>query len=296
LRKVEDKSKEILYGLGLYEITTYSFISPKEYDKFNIEKNNNLRNYVEIDNPLGEDFSSMRTTLLPNMLKVVSKNSNYGIKEGMLFEIGNTFSKKEKNAPEEIRRISIGIYGGYDFFNLKGIVENLLNKFGLKYKFIIEEKLTSFHPGRSAKIVIDNVEIGIIGEIHPDVRENYEIDERTYTAELDITKILKYKHEEKTYSEIAKYPSVTRDISIVVDENILVGEIIEEVENMNINNLEKIELFDIYRGENIETGKKSLAYTMVFRSPSKTLLEEEVNEKYEKILGRLEKVFNAKLR
>jgi len=280
----------------LYEITTYSFISPKEYDKFNMEKNNNLRNYVEIDNPLGEDFSSMRTTLLPNMLKVVSKNSNYGIKKGMLFEIGNTFSKGDKNIPKEIRKISIGIYGDYDFFNLKGIVENLLNKFGLEYKFFVEEKLTSFHPGRTAKIIINNVEIGIIGEIHPDVRENYEIDERTYVAELDVTKILKYKNDKKTYSEITKYPSVTRDISIVVDENILVGEIIEEVENIDINDLEKIELFDIYRGENIEAGKKSLAYTMVFRSQNKTLLEEEVNEKYEKILEKLEKVFKAKLR
>src|SRR6056297_1216702 len=135
LRKVEDKSKEILYGLGLYEITTYSFISPKEYDRFLVEEKNLLRNYVEISNPLGEDFSSMRTTLLPNMLKVISKNSNYGIKKGMLFEIGNTFSKKEKNAPEEIRRISIGMYGNYDFYSLKGVVENLLNKFGFKYKF-----------------------------------------------------------------------------------------------------------------------------------------------------------------
>ncbi|MDW7668502.1 MAG: phenylalanine--tRNA ligase subunit beta [Bacillota bacterium] len=296
LRKVEDKSKDILYGLGLYEITTYSFISPKEYDRFLVEDNNPLRNYVEISNPLGEDFSSMRTTLLPNMLKVISKNSNYGIKEGMLFEIGNTFNNTNKNTPDEIRKISIGIYGGYDFFSLKGIVENLLTKFGLKYKFVIEEKLASFHPGRTARILIDDIEIGLIGEIHPDVRKNYEIDERTYVAEIDVPKILKNKSEEKIYHEIAKYPSVTRDISIVVDEDVLVGNIIEEVESMSIENLEKIEMFDIYRGKNIEVGKKSLAYTMVFRSSDKTLLEEEVNDKYEKILERLKTVFNAKLR
>ncbi len=296
LRKVEDKSKDILYGLGLYEITTYSFISPKEYDRFLVEENNSLRNYVEISNPLGEDFSSMRTTLLPNMLKVISKNSNYGIKEGMLFEIGNTFLNSDKNTPDEIRKISIGLYGGYDFFNLKGIVENLLNKFGLKYKFVMEEKLSSFHPGRTAKILIDDIEIGLIGEVHPDVRENYEIDERTYLAEIDIPKILKNKKEEKTYHQIAKYPSITRDISIVVDEDVLVGNIIEEVESMSIDNLEKIEMFDIYRGKNIEAGKKSLAYTMVFRSLDKTLLEEEVNDKYEEILERLKTVFNAKLR
>ncbi len=296
LRKVEDKSKDILYGLGLYEITTYSFISPKEYDRFLVEDNNPLRNYVEISNPLGEDFSSMRTTLLPNMLKVISKNSNYGIKEGMLFEIGNTFNNTKKNTPDEVRKISIGIYGGYDFFSLKGIVENLLAKFGLKYKFVIEEKLASFHPGRTARILIDDIEIGLIGEIHPDVRKNYEIDERTYVAEIDVPKILRNKNEEKIYHEIAKYPSVTRDISIVVDEDVLVGNIIEEVESMSIENLEKIEMFDIYRGKNIEVGKKSLAYTMVFRSSDKTLLEEEVNDKYEKILERLKTVFNAKLR
>lgn len=296
LRKVEDKCKNVLYGLGLYEITTYSFISPKEYDRFNVEKDDSLRNYVEISNPLGEDFSSMRTTLMPNMLKVISKNSNHGIKEGMLFEIGNTFENSNKTIPNEIRKVSIGMYGNYDFYSLKGVVENLLNKFGFKYKFKVEKNISSFHPGRTAKIVSNNIEIGLMGETHPDVRENYEIDERTYLAEIDIHKILENKIEEKTYKEIAKYPSVTRDISIVVDEDILVGDIIEEVEAMSIDNLEKIEMFDIYRGKNIENGKKSLAYTMVFRSSDKTLLEEEVNGKYDKILERLKKLFNAKLR
>ena len=296
LRKVEDKCKNVLYGLGLYEITTYSFISPKEYDRFNVKKDDSLRNYVEISNPLGEDFSSMRTTLMPNMLKVISKNSNHGIKEGMLFEIGNTFENSNKTIPNEIRKVSIGMYGNYDFYSLKGVVENLLNKFGFKYKFKVEKNISSFHPGRTAKIVSNNIEIGLMGEIHPDVRGNYEIDERTYLAEIDIHKILENKIEEKTYKEIAKYPSVTRDISIVVDEDILVGDIIEEVEAMSIDNLEKIEMFDIYRGKNIENGKKSLAYTMVFRSSDKTLLEEEVNGKYDKILERLKKLFNAKLR
>jgi len=296
LRKVEDKCKNVLYGLGLYEITTYSFISPKEYDRFNVKKDDSLRNYVEISNPLGEDFSSMRTTLMPNMLKVISKNSNHGIKEGMLFEIGNTFENSNKTIPNEIRKVSIGMYGNYDFYSLKGVVENLLNKFGFKYKFKVEKNISSFHPGRTAKIVSNNIEIGLMGEIHPDVRGNYEIEERTYLAEIDIHKILENKTEEKTYKEIAKYPSVTRDISIVVDEDILVGDIIEEVEAMSIDNLEKIEMFDIYRGKNIENGKKSLAYTMVFRSSDKTLLEEEVNGKYDKILERLKKLFNAKLR
>jgi len=238
----------------------------------------------------------MRTTLMPNMLKVISKNSNHGIKEGMLFEIGNTFENSNKTIPNEIRKVSIGMYGNYDFYSLKGVVENLLNKFGFKYKFKVEKNISSFHPGRTAKIVSNNIEIGLMGETHPDVRENYEIDERTYLAEIDIHKILENKIEEKTYKEIAKYPSVTRDISIVVDEDILVGDIIEEVEAMSIDNLEKIEMFDIYRGKNIENGKKSLAYTMVFRSSDKTLLEEEVNGKYDKILERLKKLFNAKLR
>jgi phenylalanyl-tRNA synthetase beta chain len=135
-----------------------------------------------------------------------------------------------------------------------------------------------------------------VGEIHPDVKNNYEIDERVYVAELDLHKMLESKNEEKIYHEIAKYPSVTRDISIVVDEEVLVGEIINEIESMKIENLEKIEIFDIYRGENIQSGKKSLAYTMVFRAKNRTLLEEEVNDKYEKILKRVESVFNAKLR
>lgn len=296
LRKTEDKCKDILYGMGLYEITTYSFISPKEYDKFEVDKDNSLRNYVEIENPLGEDFSSMRTTLLPNMLKVISKNSNYGIKKGMLFEIGNTFHKEDKDMPVEIRKISMGMYGDFDFFNIKGVVENLLEKFGVRHKFITESNNSSFHPGRTAKIISENIEIGIIGEIHPDVKNNYDIDERVYVAELDLHEILKNKNEDKIYHEIAKYPSVTRDISIVVDENVLVGEIIHEIESMKIDDLEKIEIFDIYRGENIESGKKSLAYTMIFRAKDKTLMEEEVNIKYEKILDRVESVFDAKLR
>ncbi len=297
IRKVEDKSKEFLYASGLLEITTYSFISPKEYDKFNVDEEDELRKYVEIMNPLGEDFRSMRTSLLPNMMKVISKNSNYGIKSGMLFEIGNTFSIAKKELPKETRKISVGMYGDdYSFFSIKGLLENLFEKYGINTKFKVEKELSSFHPGRTAKIIIEDDIIGVVGEVHPDVRENYEIEERVYTAELNLHKILKWKDEKRTYSEIPKYPAMTRDISIVVDEEVTVGSIIELIEDMGIDNLEDVELFDVYRGSNIEENKKSLAYSMIFRSHERTLKEEEVNRSYDLILNKLKKTFNVKLR
>lgn len=297
LRKVEDKTKEFLYSSGLFEITTYSFISPKEYDKFNVDKDDDLRKYVEIMNPLGEDFSSMRTSLLPNMMKVISNNSNYGIKTGMLFEVGNTFSLVNKEIPKEISKVSIGMYGEkYSFFNVKGLLENLFKRFGINSNYESEKNISSFHPGRTAKILSGGEVIGIVGEVHPDVRENYEINERVYTAELDLHKLLELKDEERIYKIIPKYPAITRDISIIVDEEITVGSIIDEIKDMNIKNLEDVELFDIYRGKNIEDNKKSLAYSMIFRSHERTLKEEEVNKNYDLILKKLEMRFNAKLR
>jgi len=295
---IEDYAKEILVSEGLNEITTYSFISPKALDMIRISEDSILRNQVELLNPLGEEYSVMRTSLLPNMLEVLARNFNRNINTVKAFEIGNLFfSKGKDNLPIEKKSMVIGIYGeDEDFYTLKGIIEELFEKLGIKnFKFEVESTHPSYHPGRCANIVWGNHILGTLGEVHPLVLENYGLSSRIYTAEIDFNIIMQITRLDTVYKTIPKYPSTSRDIALLVKDEVTNADIIELIEKNANSILESVKLFDVYKGKQIEEGYKSMAYSLSFRAADRTLTDEEVNKVYENILSRLEEV-GAKLR
>lgn len=299
-RRIEDRTKTILQGLGLNEVMTYSFISPKAYDKINLPENSSLRNYIKLINPLGEDYSVMRTTLIPNMLELLSRNYNRGVSYCAVYEIGNTFTAKEfpiKELPQEKKILSLGVYGGKDFYYLKEVVDKTLDRLGIKgIEYIREEDNLTFHPGRTAKLILNGEEIGILGEIHVDVAENYDIQDRVYIAQLDFDKIVELTNLEIKYKPLPKYPSMLRDLALVVKEDVLVGDIQKIISRHGEGLIEKIELFDIYTGNQIPEGMKSVAYSITYRSYDRTLRDDEVNNIQQAIIEDLENTFDAKLR
>lgn len=299
-RIVSDMASSILQGLGLNEVITYSFISPKVYDKIKIEPSSKLRDYIKLINPLGEDYSVMRTTLIPNMLELLGRNYNHGVKECYLYEIGNIFIPKElplKELPKEEKILSIGMYGNVDFYNLKEVAITLFERLGLKgIEYTIEDKDPTFHPNRTANILLEKEKIGILGEIHMDVAENYDIDTRVYIAHINFDTIVKKTNLERKYRPLPKYPAILRDIAVVVDNDILVG----DLENIILENgeglIEDLELFDVYEGKQVSEGKKSIAFSITYRSYERTLKDEEVNTVHNRIIQNLENKFDAKLR
>jgi phenylalanyl-tRNA synthetase beta chain len=250
-------------------------------------------------NPLGEDYSVMRTTLIPNMLDLLNKNNNRGIESMRVYEIGNVFlpNSSRDSLPEEKAMICIGMYGDKDFYFLKDVIEILLERLGIKdIEYIRESNNPIYHPGRTAKMIKNSKSLGVFGEIHPDIMKNYDFDKRVYIAELDFNCLFEFINLDRKYTELPRYPSIVRDIAIVVDEDITVGDI-EEVINSNGRELiESIELFDIYRGNQIDSGKKSLAFSIRYRSSEKTLKDEEVNQIQKKIIDDLREKFQARLR
>lgn len=299
-RTVADKTKSVLQGLGYNEVMTYSFISPKAYDRINVKPDSPLRNYIEIMNPLGEDYSVMRTTLIPNILDLLVRNYNYGVKECYVYEIGNTFIPKElplKQLPYEKKRLSIGMYGDDDFYGLKETVEILFERLGIGgLEFVPEKNNPTFHPNRTALILKDGEEIGILGEIHIDVMENYGVKNRIYVADLDFEKIVENTNLERKYRPLPKYPAIVRDIAVVVDMDITVGDIQKAILSKGQGYIENVELFDVYTGKQVEKGKKSLAFSITYRSYERTLKDDEVNTIQNSIIETLESKFNAKLR
>lgn len=297
---IEDKIKSILQGLGLNEVMTYSFISPKAYDKINLHEDDPSRKYIKLINPLGEDFSSMRTTLLPNMLELLSRNYNKGIESMFAYEVGNTFIPKSlpiTELPEEKKFLSLGFYGDTDFYEMKDVVENALGRLGIKgIEYEREENNSSFHPGRTARLYVNEELLGVIGEIHPIVLENYSIKTRVYAGELDFEKIIKLTNLDIKYTPLPKYPAMTRDIAIVVNEDIMVGNIEKIILKHGSGLIESLNLFDIYRGNQIQEGLKSVAYSIIYRSFERTLTDDEVNEIQNRIIKDLEDNIDAKLR
>ncbi|WFA09878.1 phenylalanine--tRNA ligase subunit beta [Tissierella sp. Yu-01] len=298
--RIEDKVKAILQGLGLNEVMTYSFISPKAYDKIKLPEDDIHRKYIKLINPLGEDYSTMRTTLLPNMLDLLSRNYNRGVESVYAYEIGNTFIPKSipvTELPEEKKVLSIGAYGEVDFYEIKEIIEITLSKLGI-YGFDYErlESNPTYHPGRTAKIFSNGELLGVVGEIHPDVLENYDIKTRLYSAQLDFDKVVELTNLDIKYKPLPKYPAMIRDIAIVVKEDVLVGDIEKIILKHGGGLIERLELFDIYRGSQIDEGLKSVAYSIVYRSYDRTLTDEEVNKIQELIIKDLENSIDAKLR
>ncbi|OLS02829.1 phenylalanine--tRNA ligase subunit beta [Tissierella creatinophila] len=299
-KTIEDEVKKTLLGIGFNEVMTYSFISPKVYDKTNIDKKSHLRDYIKILNPLGEDYSVMRTTLVPTMMDLFSRNYNKSVKSAFAFEIGNIFLPKELpivNLPIEQKVLSIGFYGEKDFYFLKETVEKLLCKLGIKdIEYKREEENPVFHPGRTAKAFVNGIEIGTMGEVYIDVCENYDINSKVYIAELDFEKIMELCNFERKYKSLPKYPSTSRDIAVIVDEEILVGDIKSLIIKHSKGIIEDIELFDIYRGDQIPENMKSMAFSITYRSYERTLKDKEVEEIQTSIIRDLEKTFDAKLR
>lgn len=299
-RQVESKAQAVLLSLGYNEVLTYSFISPKSYDKIRLEKDSELRKYIELVNPLGEDFSSMRTTLISNMMELLARNLNRSVEEVFAFEIGNIFIPKElpvKELPIEKKTLCLGFYGKEDFYYLKETVDTLLKRLGIfNVEYVREENNPTFHPGRTANLLVDGQVLGTIGEIHMDVCENYHINRRVYIGQLDFEQIINLADFEKTYKPLPKYPSTSRDIAIVVDEDVMVGQVEKIILNHGKDLIEDIQLFDIYRGEQIPADKKSLAFSIVYRSYERTLKDKEVNKIQEAIIKDLEDNLNAKLR
>jgi phenylalanine--tRNA ligase, beta subunit len=298
--EIEELARDVAKFLGFSEAMNYSFESTKVFDKLNLSKDSRYRKAIEISNPLGEDFKIMRTQAINGILNSLSTNYNRRNKDVHLFELANIYIPKElplKELPDERMQFVLGFYGKENFFDMKGVVEEFLYTIGIVGKLHYDPscKEEFLHPGRKADIVFDGVRLGYLGEVHPLVCENYKLGERTYIAVLDLPNIISFVNFDIKYTGIAKYPSISRDVSLVVPKNILVGEIEDIIEKNGGSNLESFKLFDIYEGDQIEAGFKSVAYSLTFRNKERTLLDTEVNEVMDKILNKLE-AKNIKIR
>ena len=291
--RVEEIAREIAEFCGFSQGMTYSFESPKVFDKLQIPEDSSLRRAIEIMNPLGEDYSIMRTTPLNGMLTSLATNYNRRNKNVRLYELANVYLPDElplKELPQERMQFTLGMYGDGDFYSMKGVVEEFLEKAGLSEKEVYDpnSRKPYLHPGRQADIVYRGTVIGYLGEVHPDVADAYGIGERAYLAVLDMPAVTEFATFDRKYTGIAKYPAVNRDISMVMPKEILAGQVEEVIEKQGGTYLESYALFDIYEGAQIKEGYKSLAYSIVFRAQDKTLEDAEVTEAMNRILKELE--------
>lgn len=291
--RIEQVARDIAEFCGFSQGMCYSFESPKVFDKLLLPADSPLRRTVEIMNPLGEDYSIMRTTSLNGMLTSLATNYNRRNKDVRLYELGNIYLPKSlplTELPEERMQFTLGMYGNGDFFSMKGVIEEFFEKIGMKNKETYDPNAGKpyLHPGRQANIMYDGKVVGYLGELHPEVADIYGIGERAYVAVIDMPEIMEYATFDRKYNGIAKYPAVTRDISMVVPKTILAGQIEEVIAAKGGKYLESYALFDLYEGAQIKAGFKSVAYSTVFRAKDKTLEDAEVTEAMERILKALE--------
>ena len=291
--RIEQVARDIAEFCGFSQGMCYSFESPKVFDKLLLPADSPLRRTVEIMNPLGEDYSIMRTTSLNGMLTSLASNYNRRNKDVRLYELGNIYLPKSlplTELPEERMQFTLGMYGKGDFFSMKGVIEEFFEKIGMKNKETYDPNAGRpyLHPGRQANVIYDGKVIGYLGEIHPEVADIYGIGERAYVAVIDMPEIMEYATFDRKYYGIAKYPAVTRDISMVVPKHILAGQIEEVISAKGGKYLESYALFDLYEGAQIKEGFKSVAYSTVFRAKDKTLEDAEVTEAMDRILKALE--------
>ncbi len=300
-QKMEDYTKIIMEDCGLSESMTYAFESPKVFSKLNLPEDHPLRKTLVILNPLGEDFSIMRTTTINGMLNSLSTNYNRRNEAVKLYELGKVYIPKASvsDLPDEYLKLTIGMYGKCDFYDAKGVIETLIEKLDFIGRISYDPKfeLPFLHPGRKAGILVDGATlIGYIGEVHPTVADNYGIEERTYIAEIDMSLIVENANTDHRYSQIAKYPAVNRDIAFLVKDEVLVQDIENVLKQRSGKILENYQLFDVYKGAQIEEGYKSVAYALIFRAKDHTLSETEINQVMGKVLNGLEVDLGAKLR
>lgn len=293
--RIDELARSVALYCGFSQGMTYSFESPKVFDKLLLPEDSDLRKTVTISNPLGEDFSVMRTTSLNGMLTSLATNYNRRNKDVRLFEMGNIYIPKElpvTDLPDERMQFTLGFYGDGDFFTMKGVVEEFLGQVGIDKDISYDAKAgkTFLHPGRQANVVYNDTVIGYLGEVHPTVCENYNMKTRAYVAVIDMPYIYEMANFDKKYEGIAKFPAVSRDISMVVPKEILVGEIEAVIKQRGGKILESYSLFDIYEGDQIEKGFKSVAYNIVFRAKDRTLEENDIAGAMKKILNGLERL------
>lgn len=293
--EIEDKARELAEQFGFCEGMTFSFESPKVFDRLLLPSDAKEREAIEIKNPLGEDYSIMRTQIINGMLTSLGTNSARRNKNVRLYEISNIYLAKElplEDYPEEKKQFCLGMYGEGDFFVLKGVIEEFLYKVGMKKlpSYNADAGKTFLHPGRQALIIYEDTVIGYFGEVHPLVQEAYGIAERAYIANIDLSVICKKADFTVKYEGIAKFPSVVRDISLVMDKSLTAGEIEKIIRSESGAILESLELFDIYEGERIGADKKSMAYSITFRNKEKTLEESEISAVMDKILKGLQTI------
>ena len=301
-QKIEKNIKQVLVNNGLSEIYTYGFVSEKDLEKSNIDKEI-INQSITILNPLSDEYKLMRPSTLPSMMQILSLNANKKNQEVKLFDISRNYKNvngevEKGEVPLQENILTIGMYGNdVDFYTLKGLIENVLEISNIN-RFDIEKETNngSYHPGRCANIKVGIDVIATIGEVHPEVLNNYDIEKRVYVAEVNITKLTKYSKSNKKYVEVPKFPAVERDIAIIVDEKVEVGQIEKIIIKKSKKWLEEVKLFDIYRSDKLGENKKSVAYSLIFRDKNKTLSDQEINTTMESIITELEKTLGAELR
>lgn len=290
---IQNILRTVVEQFGFSEGMTYSFESPKVFDKLLIPADGKLRQAIEISNPLGVDYSMMRTSPLNGMLSSLSTNYNHRNKDVRLYEVANVYLPKAlplTELPDERMQLCLGMYGEGDFFDMKGCVEEMIDKLGIRpvVTYVPADDRPYLHPGRHADVVINDEIVGYLGEIHPEVADNYNLGTKTYVAVMDVELLAKYADFDVKYEGVAKFPAVTRDISLVMKKTVLAGQVEEVIRDNGGKLLEDYHLFDIYEGENVAADEKSLAYSIRFRAKDRTLEDKDVTTVMDKILKKLE--------
>ena len=289
----ENMARDIVEAYGFMEGMTFSFESPKVYDKLLLPADDVLRKSIAIMNPLGEDYSVMRTSAIGGMLTSLATNYNRRNQNVRLYELANVYLPKSlplTELPEEQMQLTLGMYGEGDFFTMKGVVESLMQRMGLKKaaKYDPQAGKSFLHPGRQAKVIYEGCEVAYLGEIHPEVLDNFSIGQKAYIAVVNMKQLSELASFDVKYVGIPKFPAMTRDISLTMKKEVLAGDIEETIRTKGGKLIESVTLFDIYEGAQLTQGYKSMAYKIVFRAPDRTLKDEEVNKAMDKIVRALE--------
>ncbi len=299
-RRLRDLARDTLVALGLDEIQTYSFVSPKQLDQIALPEDAAERSLIRLINPLGEENSVMRTALLPNLLEVLGRNNARSNAKAAVFELGNTFFNVPgpDGLPQEREALALGAYGPEaDFYALKGVVEALCEKLGVSgLRFVSETQNATYHPGRCARLLLDGETAGYLGELHPNVAERYGLEQRVICAEISFAKLQAAAHPEIVYQPLPKYPAVARDIALLIDRDTCVGDVEDVIRANGGEILESVLLFDVYTGVQVPPGKKSAAFSLVYRAEDHTLTDEEVQIVHSRILQALSAQCGASLR
>ena len=300
-RTKEDLLKRILTAKGANEIITYSFISPKTFDILRLPKNDALRNAIPILNPLGEDVSIMRTTLVGSMLSIIGSNFSKNNKDGIFFETSKVFAPKAlplKDFPIETETLCVGMYGAdYDFFALKGLLDSVFSAFKIDKTTYVRVNKPYLHEGRSAEIFVEGESVGYIGEVYPDVQEAYDIDTRVYVAEINLVKLFAHAVDHREFKALPKYPAISRDLALLVKDGVSSDQVVAVIRKVtNRKLLESVEIFDVYKGQGVPKGNTSIALTVVFRAPDRTLTDDEVQAEIDHALKSMKRKYRVKLR